>query len=597
MTPTLSQPGLRLKRELFRFVQLCRERGGGVHMLGYVAYAIAYVIWLLGRVLRGSRRPPDYVLLPLTGPLPQFPDEPPGMLRYFMPRPTAMEDLRAIFRRIGEDRRVKGVVLQFSQDPMSLAKAEELRLMINRLQVAGKRVIAWAHTYDTASYYAACAADTVLLQPGGMITPLGLSSTYVHLADALKAIGVEAEFLQVSPYKTAGDTLSRSEMSREAREMANWMADSDFAQITEAISRSRNIDMDEARALIDGSPYMGEAAQEAGAVDAVVNIDDIAAHLSRGGKPARVTAWQQARGQVFLTKPPAPGKYVAVMRIEGQIMPGTSRRPRGVPIPLLGGSQAGDLSVTAEARRLMADRRVGAVVVYVDSPGGSAAASEAMAQALVRLNRAKPVVIAMGGVAASGGYYVATPGRWIVAQPGTITGSIGVLTGKLSDEGLFQRLRINRETVSRGKNIEIFGGADPLTDEQRDIIRRGIEAIYDLFLQRVSDARGMDREELLPLAGGKVWTGRQARESGLVDELGGIEEAVAKARELAGMAPDRPARQITGRTPFMGPPGEPRRPAAGLMEDIQILGNMILGPGNMFSGPQMLTTWLRQQRH
>lgn len=575
------------------------EKDGGEVMFAYVAYAVGYVAWLVSRLLRSSRRPPEYILVPLTGPLPQFTDAPPGLLRYFMPRPTSMEGLRTVFRRIAGDGRVKGVVLQFSQDPMSLARAEELKLMINRLQQAGKRVIVWAHTYDTAAYYAACAADRVLLQPGGIIAPLGLSSTYIHLADALKAVGIEAEFLQVSPYKTAGDTLSRSEMSDEAREMANWMADAEFQQIVEAISRGRNIDDDAARALIDGSPYMGETALETGAVDALVNIDDIAAHLGRGGKPARVAAWQQARGQVFLMKPPAPGKYVAVMRIEGSIVPGTSaRRPHGVPpVPLFGGDRAGDLTVTAEARRLMADRRVGAVVVYVDSPGGSAAASEAMAQALVRLNRAKPVVIAMGGTAASGGYYVATPGRWIVAQPGTLTGSIGVLTGKITDEGLMDRLRINRETVSRGKNIEIFGTAESLTDEQREIVLRGIEEIYDLFLRRVMEARGMDEETLLPLAGGKVWTGRQAKESGLVDQLGGLEEAAAKARELAGMAPDRPVRQITGRTPFMGPPGEPKRPAAGLLKDIQNIGQLLFGAGSMFAGPQMLTAWVRRQRY
>jgi len=200
--------------------------------------------------------------------------------------------------------------------------------------------------------------------------------------------------------------------------------------------------------------------------------------------------------------------------------------------------------VVQVARQVAADKRAAAVVVYVDSRGGSATASEAMRQALAAVAAKKPVVTAMGAVAGSGGYWVAMPGRWIVARPATLTGSIGVLTGKLVTGGLWSKLLVNRESVAEGKRAVMEGDDKPYTAEERQIVQSMIDRVYGVFLDVVAGARGMPRNELEPLAGGKVWTGSQALDRKLVDELGGLDAAIAKARTLAGLGDTAPLIEV-----------------------------------------------------
>jgi protease-4 len=233
--------------------------------------------------------------------------------------------------------------------------------------------------------------------------------------------------------------------------------------------------------------------------------------------------------------------------VEGTIIDGRSGRlpiQPPIDIPIVGEERAGDLSVVALARQIAADKRAAAAVLYVNSRGGSATASEAMRQALELIAKRKPLVIAMGPVAGSGGYLVATPGQWIVARPGTLTGSIGVLTGKLVTSGMFSKLFVNRETVAFGNHVTLEGDDDPFSDEERKIVRGEIDRTYELFLEAVSSSRKMTRDEVHPIAAGRVWTGSQALERKLVDELGGLEAAVSKARSLAGLAEGVPAREV-----------------------------------------------------
>jgi protease-4 len=235
------------------------------------------------------------------------------------------------------------------------------------------------------------------------------------------------------------------------------------------------------------------------------------------------------------------------MRVEGTILDGRSGRlPIAPPIdlPLVGEDRAGDLSVVPLARQVAADRRAAAAVLFVNSRGGSATASEAMRQAIELIAKRKPLVIAMGAVAASGGYLVATPGQWIVARPGTLTGSIGVLSGKIVTDGVFTKLLINRETIALGEHVTIEGDDHPFTEEERRILRGEIDRIYELFLEAVGSSRKMTRDQMDPVAAGRVWTGRQALERKLVDELGGVNAALRKARSLAGLDPAAPAREV-----------------------------------------------------
>jgi protease-4 len=215
-------------------------------------------------------------------------------------------------------------------------------------------------------------------------------------------------------------------------------------------------------------------------------------------------------------------------------------------VPLVTAPQCGDLTVVRQARRLAADRRVGAVVLWIDSGGGSATASEAMAAALRALAGRKPLVAVMGSVAGSGGYYVATPAARIFAQPSTLTGSIGVLSGKLAVGGLLQRLLLNLETVARGEHASMYGPLRPFREDEKARLRAGIERAYDLFLERVAASRSRTPAQLEPIAGGRVWTGRQALGNGLIDELGGIEAALAEARRLGRLREDAALREAKG---------------------------------------------------
>ncbi|TMF03036.1 MAG: signal peptide peptidase SppA [Chloroflexi bacterium] len=502
-------------------------------------FPFRYLWWLIGSLRARLGRPPDYVTFLIEENMPALPDPPvPPWQRFFRRQRMSMRELGRRVEAIEKDRRIKGVVLHLRPVPMSLALLQDMRELVARLRKSGKRVIAWAPFYTTGTYYLACACDEILLLPTGIVQPLGLSSTGMFLAQGLARVGIQADFVQVSPYKTAADVLTRSKMSDEMREQIRWLLKSEHDQIAEAIREGRLLDADGALQVIDGSPYTDEQAVARKVVDAVLSEEQLPLHLSSGAE-VRIGDWDQARRHMSR---PAPrlrvGSYVAIIRIQGTIIDGRSGRPPVAPpveIPIVGDPRAGDLTVVQVARQVAADRRAAAAVVYVDSRGGSVTASEAMRQALVVVAAKKPVVVAMGPVAGSGGYWVATPGRWIVARPGTLTGSIGVLTGKLVTGGLWAKLLVNRETVAEGRHALMEGDEKPYTAEERQIVQSMIDRAYGMFLDVVASARGVTRGDVEPIAGGKVWTGAQALERKLVDELGGLDAALAKARSLAGL--------------------------------------------------------------
>jgi protease-4 len=418
------------------------------------------------------------------------------------------------------------------------AQLQSLRDLIGKLRAAGKRVVVWSHNYDMANYYVANAADEILLQHGGSVAAFGHESRYYFLADALERVGIKGDFVQITPYKTAPDMLMRTSMSEQAREMAIWLLDDLYRQTLEGVANGRSISVDEAKVLIDGCPYSSEKAHEMSAVDEVLGEEALPAYLGTQSKPARLAPYKSAKTRLLLTPLARPGKCVAVLRIAGDIIDGRSSTPpfkAPFRVPLLFSEKAGDLTVVHQARGLARNKRVSAVVVHVDSGGGSATSSEAMAAALKTIAEKKPLIISMGTMAASGGYYVATPGAKIIAQPGTVTGSIGVLSGKLVTAGLFEKILFHREIVSCGKHAGYYSGAQSFTEDERQSLWDSISQIYEQFLNRVSDSRDMTRDEVDAVAGGRVWTGSQAKERGLVDELGGLDLAIQRAREAAGL--------------------------------------------------------------
>lgn len=511
---------------------------------------LRYLWHRLGNWRRG-RKKLDTILFVLPTTLPALPETRPWLRRRILgDPPMSLADLDRHFKQIGDDPRPTGVILHFRGLMMSLADLQTLRASILRLREQGTRVIAYAPMYDNATYYVASACDQIILQPGGMFNTLGLVSQPMFLRDTLATVGVQFDSVAISPFKGFFDSLTSDTISAEGREQLDWLLDSRYDMLLVGIAEGRNLSLDDARAMIDSAPHLDQAALEKGYVDALLHEEGLAGYL----KAEHLLTWADAKKVLRCKWQQRVDKYVAVLPLTGMMIPGESGGPPGnIPIPFIGAQRLGDLTVVRQVRNLMKNKQAAAVVLWVDSGGGAAIAADAMASALRELAQDRPLVVYMNGVAASGGYYVATPAQWIVAQPGTITGSIGVILGKPITGGLFEKLKVNRMQFTRGTNAAIFSDLAPFDDDQRAQMRVGIEHNYQQFIGYVAASRNMAPDAVDAVGGGRVWTGQQALEHGLVDQLGDLKAALDKARDLANLPDDAPAAIMQGKGKPMVP--------------------------------------------
>jgi protease IV len=314
------------------------------------------------------------------------------------------------------------------------------------------------------------------------------------------------------------------------------------------------------RLRIDLAPYGAQEALSEGLLDGVLYEDELPARLRDGDRRARLAEWDRARRSLLLPYRRRARKKVALVSLTGAIVRGRSRR-LPVPLPLVGGEQAGSESVVAALRMVEKDRRISAVLFYVDSPGGDALASDLIWREVARINAMKPVVVLMGNAAASGGYYVAAPASHLVARRGTLTGSIGVLSIRPVARGLYEKFGINPVALDRGARAGLLDPSRHPDDEELRLIEGQIGRIYAEFKDRVAGGRGIDAIDLEGIAGGRVWTGKEALELGLVDQIGGFRGALRKARELGGIERDVPEVLVKVNPPRGGRPS-PGEPAA-----------------------------------
>lgn len=540
---------------------------------------IQWLIFSLRNRLR-ARSNIDYVVINLPTEMPTLP-EPRSwvMQRALGAAPISLIELDRVFERIGDDPRPKGVVLNIHGFAMSLANLQTLRGSITRLRAKGKRVICYAQSYSNAVYYVASAADEIVLQPMGGVDTVGLRSEATFLKDALDTVGVKLDSIAISPFKGAFDQLTRNEMSPEGRAQLDWLLDSQFDMILQGIAKGRKVSVETAKAMIDGAPYLDSEALAAGYVDAVETEE--ALHRRLASK--HVLLWQAASRKLLKKWVKTSDKYVALINVSGTMMTGNSGKPPiDIPIPFIGGERAGDITVVQQVRQVIKDKDAAAVILYVNSGGGAVIAGEAMRSALAELAQDRPLITYMDGVAASGGYYIATPSQWIIAQPGTITGSIGVLSAKPVTAGLFEKLRAHRLEVTRGANASMYSDHAPFTDDQRLRMRQSIEHIYKHFVGLVSTSRHLSYEAVDAIAAGRVWTGKQAKANGLVDELGDIHTALAKARALAKLPDHAPLVVISKGKPLLPELAEKANPAASLTYMHESLNSIASG------SPQLL---------
>ncbi|SDR78479.1 signal peptide peptidase A. Serine peptidase. MEROPS family S49 [Friedmanniella luteola] len=449
-------------------------------------------------------------------------------------RPT----LRAL-HEAADDPRVAGLVARVG-GPLPWAAAQELRIGVQAFAASGKPTVAWAESFgevaDTASYVLATAFGTVWLQPGGGVGLLGVAAETTFLGGALAKLGVQPEFEQRHEYKNAVDTFTRTGFTEAHRASLEGLTSSLLDEAVGRVAAGRGLGEERVRELVDTGPRTAAEALEVGLVDRLGYRDQVYAALrAEVGEEAELLfadRWSPRRTLPALPWS-KPGR-VALVRAHGGIGSGRSRRG-----PM--GRQLGSDSVAAELRAALADDQVKAVVLHVDSPGGSAVASETIWREVCRVRESgRTVVVSMGALAASGGYYIAAPADVIVALPATLTGSIGVFGGKFVVSDLLDRAGLTTGAVQQGEHARMYSSRRPFGEQERERLAATVDAIYDDFVGKVAAGRGRPVAEVEPLARGRVWTGREARERGLVDELGGLQDAVRIARERAGLPDDAP---------------------------------------------------------
>jgi protease IV len=505
--------------------------------------------------LRQRQTGPLILELDLTDGLPEGPVTDP-LSAFMARRKTRLPDILEGLRRAREDDRVQALVAKVGGGRIGLARMQEVREAISSFRESGKLAVAWAETFGefthgNVPYYLATAFDRIYLQPSGSLGLTGVAVEHLFLHDALAKVGIGFQSAKRHEYKSAADQLTERGFTDPAREAAGRLAASIAEQISAAIAERRGKTVEEARALLDHGPFLATDALREGLVDALGYRDEVyTAVRKEAGQDATlqyVARYQRAHllAQRVRKLPNPRERFVAVIYASGPIRQGRSSHSP------LGGSAMGSDTVAAALRQARSDERVRAVLLRVNSPGGSAVASDTIWREVVRIRAAgKPVVVSMGDVAASGGYYISMAADVIVALPGTLTGSIGVILGKPVLEEAYRRAGITTDSVAVGTGANMFGLVHPFTEDEWDRINIWLDEIYRDFTEKAAAGRRMPVERMHELARGRVWTGADAAANGLVDELGGMAAAAEIARRRAGLPADAPLRVYPRLTPL-----------------------------------------------
>ena len=519
---------------------------------------------------RHRRTAPLILELDLSDGIAEEPPTDPLSALALMRRPRLADVLDGLHRARTDDR-VRALVAKVGGQRMGLAQVQELRAAISAFAGAGKLAVAWAETFGDFSpgnvpYYLATAFDRIYLQPSGDLGLTGISVQNWFYRGALDKLGIEFQVGKREEYKSAAERFTEQGFSGPAREELQRMAASIVEQITEAIAQRLEISAEAARALIDGGPFMASEALDARLVDALGYRDEVyAAARKEAGPDAQLlylSRYQRARALAERARSlPKPGAdAVALVYASGPI-----RRGRSARGPLLRGPMGSD-TLSSALRSATADHRVKAIVLRVNSPGGSYVASDTIWRETVRAREAgKTVVVSMGEVAASGGYFIAMAADSIIAQPGTITGSIGVLSGKPVLNEALQRAGVTSDAVTEGAHADMFTASRPFREDEWAKINSWLDRIYADFTSKVAAGRGMTQEQVHEVARGRVWTGADAAGIGLVDSLGGLDTALEVARRTAALPDSVPVRIYPRSHPLdrvRPPASSEERPAA-----------------------------------
>jgi protease-4 len=514
-------------------------------VIGLVLICVV-AIAILVSLVRGNRpsiRDNTVLALKVSGALPDYvPDDP--FRRLFGGQPQSLSSLLTQLRKAKVDKRITAVMLDIDGSDAGWAKAEEIRGAIEDFRTSGKPVYAYMENGFNKDYYIATACDKIFVPPPGELFTIGLAADVMFFRGSLDKLGIYPDLYQIGKYKSAGDMFTQKEMTPAHREFINSLLDDLYGRYVEGIAKARSKTPDEVRALIDNAPYNATQAKDAGLIDGAAYHDEVEKELKKrlGYKDsdelhiARAGDYRQiSQESLGLNK----GERVAVVYAAGDIVSGNST---------FGGSgqeTIGSDSLVRTLNEVRDDKTIKAVVLRIDSPGGSGLASDIIWRAIESLKEKKPVVVSMSDVAASGGYYIACNANRIVAEPSTITGSIGVVGGKPVIKGFYDWIGLSNEYVLRGNNAGMFRESEKFSDTERKKFEELIKnTYYDQFLPKVAKGRGKNVEQIDAVGQGRVWTGRQGKENGLVDEYGGLDRAIEIAKQLANIPADKSIQRV-----------------------------------------------------
>ena len=453
--------------------------------------------------------------------------------------------------KAAKDDAVTGVVLKIDGPSIGRGKLNEFRQAISRVRAKGKKVVAYLDSAGSGDYLVAAGCDEVVMPESGVLMLLGVRSEVSFYKNLFDLVGLKAEMLRVGEYKSAAEPYSRTDMSKEFREELEQVLGDFYDQKVEQVATGRKLDPEKVKAAIDNGPHTANAAKELGLITRVAYEDELTGILKgdkadttiklakRYGKKKIDTDFSGLTGMIKMMnmmmglEPQARrsnNPKIAVIHATGMIMPGASTSD------FLGDSTLGSDTLVKAIEKASSDATVKAIVLRIDSPGGSALASDLIWRALEKVE--KPIVASMGDVAGSGGYYIAMGADTIFAEPGTITGSIGVVGGKIALEGLYNKVGITTSVVSRGKNSGILSTTTGFTDSERAAMTKLLLDIYKQFTEKAAKGRKMEYAALEKLARGRIYSGATALKLGLVDKIGTLEDAVDHAKQLAKLGPD-----------------------------------------------------------
>ncbi len=473
------------------------------------------------------------LVLRVAGDLPDYRPEDPAA-RYFGGDDNSFALLTSQIKKAKVDKRINAILLDIDFTSMGWAKADELRDTIADFRMTGKPVYAYMELATNKEYYIATACDKIFVPPTGELFITGFAAQVQFYRGSLDKLGIEADVVKIGKYKNAPDQYTEKKMTDAHREVLNSLLDGLFNRYIQGIATARKKSFDEVKAMIDNAPFKSTEAQSQGLIDGALYKDQVYDDLKKklgykDNESIKTTSESAYRDVTPESLGLNEGERIAVIYASGPINSGASNdSPYGEPT-------IGSDTVVKAVNDAAADERVKAIVIRVDSPGGSAFASDLIWHAIENAKaKKKPVVISMSDVAASGGYYIACNADKIVAQPSTITGSIGVFAGKPVMKGFYDWLGVTNEYVLRGKNAGLFRETEKFTPDERKKFEEMINSTYwDDFVPRVAKGRGKDKEYIHSIAQGHVWLGEQGKQNGLVDEFGGLDKAVDIAKNLA----------------------------------------------------------------